>query len=88
MRHLSQSLNRASVFNGVLRKKTISCCEIISFPVRMSQDSDQITSLSTAKATSSTHRPETCTKAATKYYNYIVNETDEEIDCSQSPIFS
>ena len=38
LRHLSQSPNRASVFNGVLRKKTISCCEIISFPVRMSQD--------------------------------------------------
>ena len=38
----------------------------------------QITSLSTAKATSSTQRPQTCTEAATKYYNYIVNETDEE----------
>ena len=36
------------------------------------------TSLSTAKATSSTQRPQTCTEAATKYYNYIVNETDEE----------
>ena len=33
---------------------------------------------STAKATSSTQRPQTCTEAATKYYNYIVNETDEE----------
>ena len=38
---LSQSPNRASVFNGVLRKKTISCCEIISFMVRMSQDSSE-----------------------------------------------
>ena len=36
------------------------------------------TSLSTAKATSSTKRPQTCTEAATKYYNYTVNETDEE----------
>ena len=33
---------------------------------------------STAKATSSTQRPQTCTEAATKYYNYIVNKTDEE----------
>ena len=33
-----------SVFNGVLRKETISCCEIISFPVRMSQDSDYASS--------------------------------------------
>ena len=33
---------------------------------------------STAKATSSTQRPQTCTEAATKYHNYIVNETDEE----------
>ena len=33
---------------------------------------------STAKATSSTQRPQTCTEAATKYYNYTVNETDEE----------
>ncbi|CAH3152316.1 unnamed protein product [Porites lobata] len=33
---------------------------------------------STAKVTSSTQRPQTCTEAATKYYNYIVNETDEE----------
>ena len=33
---------------------------------------------STAKATSSTQRPQTWTEAATKYYNYIVNETDEE----------
>ena len=33
---------------------------------------------STAKATSSTQRPQTCTEAATKYYNYIVNEIDEE----------
>ena len=33
---------------------------------------------STAKATSSTQRPQTCSEAATKYYNYIVNETDEE----------
>ena len=36
------------------------------------------TSLSTAKAASSTQRPQTCTEAATKYYNYTVNETDEE----------
>ena len=36
------------------------------------------TSLSTAKATSSTKRPQTCTEPATKYYNYTVNETDEE----------
>ena len=36
------------------------------------------TSLSTAKATSSTQRPQTCTEAATRYYNYTVNETDEE----------
>ena len=35
-------------------------------------------SLSTAKATSSTKRQQTCTEAATKYYNYTVNETDEE----------
>ena len=33
---------------------------------------------STAKATSSTQRPQTCTEAATKYYNYIVKESDEE----------
>ena len=33
---------------------------------------------STAKATSSTQRPQTCTEAATKYYNYIVKGTDEE----------
>ena len=33
---------------------------------------------STAKAKSSTQRPQTWTEAATKYYNYIVNETDEE----------
>ena len=36
------------------------------------------TSLSTAKATSPTQRPQTCTEAATKYYNYTVSETDEE----------
>ena len=36
------------------------------------------TSLSRAKATSSTERPQTCKEAATRYYNYIVNETDEE----------
>ena len=35
-------------------------------------------SLSTAKATSSTQRPQTCTEAATKYYNYTTNEADEE----------
>ena len=33
---------------------------------------------STAKAKSSTQRPQTSTEAATKYYNYIVIETDEE----------
>ena len=38
----------------------------------------QRTSLSTAKAKSSTQRPQTCTEAATKYYNYVVIETDEE----------
>ena len=38
----------------------------------------RFTGFSTAKATSSTQRPQTCTEAATKYYNYIVNETDEE----------
>ena len=36
------------------------------------------TSLSTAKATSSTQRLQTCTEAATKYYNYTANETDEK----------
>ena len=36
------------------------------------------TSLSRAKATSSTQRPQTCKEAATRYYNYIVNETDGE----------
>ena len=36
------------------------------------------TSLSKAKATSSAQRPQSCTEAATKYYKYIVNETDEE----------
>ena len=36
------------------------------------------TSLSTAKATSSIQRPQTCTEAATKYFNHTVNETDEE----------
>ena len=36
------------------------------------------TSLSTVKATSSIQGPQTCTQAATKYYNYTVNETDEE----------
>ena len=37
----------------------------------------QRTSLSTAKATSSTQRPQTCTEAATKYYNYTANEERE-----------
>ena len=32
------------------------------------------TSLSTAKATSSTPRPQTCTEVATKYYNYTANK--------------
>ena len=32
---------------------------------------------STVKVTS-TQRPQACTEAGTKYYNYIVNETDEE----------
>ena len=36
------------------------------------------TSLKTAKVTSSTQRPETCTEATTKYYNYTASETDEE----------
>ena len=40
--------------------------------------STKTTSLSTAKAASSTQRPQTCTEAATRYYNYTVNETDEE----------
>ena len=31
-----------------------------------------------AKATSSTQRPQTCTEAATKYYNYTANKTAEE----------
>ena len=35
-------------------------------------------SLSTAKATSSTQRPQTCTEASTKYYDYTASETDEE----------
>ena len=38
----------------------------------------QRTSLSTAKATSSTQRPQTCTEAATKYYDYTANGADEE----------
>ena len=38
----------------------------------------QRTSLSTVKATSSTQQPQMSTEAATKYYNYIVNEIDEE----------
>ena len=37
----------------------------------------QRTTLSTAKATSSTQRPQTCTEAATKYYNYTANEEME-----------
>ena len=40
----------------------------------------QRTSPSTAKAMSSTQRPQTCTEAAAKYSNYIVNEADEERD--------
>ena len=38
----------------------------------------QRTSLSTAKATSSTQRPQTRKEAATKYYNYTANGADEE----------
>ena len=39
----------------------------------------QKTSLnSTDKATSSTERPQTCTEAVTKYYNYTGNGADEE----------
>ena len=38
----------------------------------------QRTSLSTAKATSSTQQPRKCTEAAAKYYNYTANEADEE----------
>ena len=34
--------------------------------------------LSTAKATSSKQRPQTCTEAASKYYNYTSNEADVE----------
>ena len=41
------------------------------------------TSLSTAKATSPTQRPQTSTESATKYYNYIVNETDEQREHGQ-----
>ena len=37
----------------------------------------QRTSLSTAKATSPTQRPQTCTEAVTKYYNYTANEKME-----------
>ena len=36
------------------------------------------TSLSTAKPTSPTQRPQTCTETGTKYYNYTFNETDED----------
>ena len=36
------------------------------------------TSLSTAKATLSTQWPQTCTEAATKYYNYTAKGADEE----------
>ena len=35
------------------------------------------TSVSTPKATSSTEQPETCTKAATKYYNYSANFSEQ-----------
>ena len=35
------------------------------------------TSVSTPKATSSTEQPETCTEAATKYYNYSVNDNEQ-----------
>ena len=38
----------------------------------------QTASLSTAKAMSSTQRPQTCTEATTKYYNYTANGADEE----------
>ena len=40
-------------------------------------------SLSTAKALSSTQRPQTCTEAAKKYYNYTSNGADQErnTDC-------
>ena len=38
----------------------------------------QRTSLSTAKVTSSTQWPQTCTETATKYYNYTANRADEE----------
>ena len=38
----------------------------------------QRTSFSTAKATSSTLRPQTCTEAATKYYNYTENGANED----------
>ena len=42
---------------------------------------------STAKATSSTQRPQTCTEAATKYYNYIVNETSSPLSLPLQPFF-
>ena len=47
---------------------------------RIEQDNCEVekTSLRTEKATSSTQGPQTCTEAATKYYNYTENETDEE----------
>ena len=38
----------------------------------------QRTSLSTAKATSSTQRPQICPEAATKYCNYTANRADGE----------
>ena len=38
----------------------------------------QRASLSTAKATSSTQRPQTCTETMTKCYNYTANGADEE----------
>ena len=38
----------------------------------------QRTPLSTAKAKSSTQRPQTCTEAATKYYNCTANGAGEE----------
>ena len=49
---------------------------------RIEEDSREAvrTSLTTAKGTSQTQRPQTCTEAATKCYNYTVNEIDEETE--------
>jgi len=46
----------------------------------------QRTSLSTTKATSLTQQPQMCTDAPTKYYNYIVSETDEKREHRQTTL--